>query len=106
MQASGEFYANGEIAMLHDDGAFHRLIDPDTLLGSSLTMLQGIKNLVSWEVPIESAIQMATANPARIYDFEMMGRMTPGYQANVVVFDSSFNVKGLFIRGELIRDRF
>ncbi len=106
MQTSGELRANGEVAVLANDGAFHRQVDPDTLLGSSLTMLQGVRNLVSWEIPIEAAVQMATSNPARIYDFEMMGRLSPGYMANVVVFDKSFNIKGLFVKGQLIRDRF
>lgn len=106
MQSDGILVANKEIAVLADDGAFHRADDPETMLGSSLTMLQGIKNLVEWEVPIESAIQMATANPARIYDLSVMGRLTPGYLANIVVFDDDFVVKGLFIRGRMIRDNF
>jgi N-acetylglucosamine-6-phosphate deacetylase len=106
MQKSGELLSNKEIAILADDGAFHRADDPDVMLGSSLTMLQGVKNLVDWEVPIESAIQMATANPARIYDLSLMGRLTPGYLANIVVFDEDFIVKGLFIRGTMIRDNF
>jgi N-acetylglucosamine-6-phosphate deacetylase len=106
MQTTGMLMANGEVAVLAADGAFHRQVDPDTLLGSSLTMLQGVRNLVSWEIPIEAAVQMATSNPARIYDFEMMGRLSPGYMANVVVFDKSFIIKGLFVKGELIRDRF
>lgn len=106
MQKGGELLSNKEIAILADDGAFHRADDPDVMLGSSLTMLQGVKNLVDWEVPIESAIQMATANPARIYDMSLMGRLTPGYLANIVVFDEDFVVKGLFIRGTMIRDNF
>ncbi|MEA5033410.1 MAG: N-acetylglucosamine-6-phosphate deacetylase [Sphaerochaeta sp.] len=106
MQQGGELLSNKEIAILSEDGAFHRADDPDVMLGSSLTMLQGVKNLVDWEVPIESAIQMATANPARIYDMSLMGRLTPGYLANIVVFDEDFIVKGLFIRGTMIRDNF
>jgi len=106
MQGDGTLIANHEIAILSEDGAFHKADDPDTMMGSSLTMLQGVRNLVEWEVPIESAIQMATANPARIYDLSMMGRLTPGYLANIVVFDEEFAVKGLFIRGRMIRDNF
>lgn len=106
MQESGALYANGELAILAKDGAFHKAADPDTMMGSSLTMLSGIRNLVSWEVPIESAIQMATANPARIYDLSMMGRLIPGYLANIAVFDNDFHIKGLFIRGTMIRNNF
>lgn len=106
MQTEGELIANGELAVLGSDGAFHRAADPETLLGSSLTMLKGIQNLVSWEVPIEAAVQMATANPARIYSFPLLGRLSPGYLANVVVFDESFSIRGLFRGGNLIRNTF
>lgn len=106
MQENGELYANGELAVLASDGAFHKASDPDTMMGSSLTMLSGIRNLVSWEVPIESAVQMATANPARIYDLSMMGRLIPGYLANIAVFDEDFHIKGLFIRGNMVRNNF
>lgn len=106
MQEGGVLYANGELAVVGEDGAFHKASDPDTMMGSSLTMLSGIRNLVEWEVPIESAVQMATANPARIYDLSMMGRLIPGYLANITVFDDDFNVKGLFIRGNMIRNNF
>lgn len=105
-QESGPMIINGELAVLAKDGAFHLANDPDTIMGSALTMLEGIKNLVTWEVPLESAIQMATANPARIYDLSQMGRLTPGYLANIVVFDDKFTLKGSFIRGKIIRDNF
>ena len=103
-QESGDLIANGEPAVLDSDGAFHRKDDPDTILGSALTMLQGVKNLVSWEVPIESATQMASANPARIYNIDMKGKLIPGYLADIVIFDEEINLKGLFIRGNLVRN--
>ncbi|MGD1831873.1 MAG: N-acetylglucosamine-6-phosphate deacetylase [Sphaerochaetaceae bacterium] len=105
-QMKGELIANGEPAVLDEDGAFHRKNDPSTILGSALTMIQGVKNLVSWEVPVESAVQMASANPARIYNISMKGKLIPGYLADIVVFDDRINLKGLFIRGNLIRDNF
>jgi N-acetylglucosamine-6-phosphate deacetylase len=105
-QEQGELIANNELAVLGSDHAFHRASDPDTLLGSSLTMLDGVRNLVSWEIPIETAIQMATSNPARIYDFNKIGRLAPGYQADITVFDKNFQLKGVFKKGEPIRDFF
>lgn len=105
-QISGPLLANGELAIIGEDGAFHKAKDPETMMGSSLTMLSGVQNLVKWEVPIESAVQMASSNPARIYDLSMMGRLIPGYLANIVVFNEEFDVKGLFIRGTMIRNNF
>ena len=107
MQKEGELYANKERAKLMPDGAFHRYDDPDTILGSSLTMLQGVKNLVSWEIPIETAIQMATSNPARIYDFSLTGRLAPGYFADITVIDKdTFDLRGMFIRSKMLRNNF
>ncbi|MDX9808909.1 MAG: N-acetylglucosamine-6-phosphate deacetylase [Sphaerochaetaceae bacterium] len=107
MQKEGTFWVHGEEAVRMQDGAFHRKNDPDTLLGSSLTMLQGIKNLVDWEVPIETAIQMATSNPARIYNFGFIGRLAPGYFADIAVLDNSdLSLKGMFLHGNLLRDYF
>ncbi len=105
-QESGPMIINGELAILGEDGAFHLAKDPDTMMGSALTMLQGVKNLVDWEIPIEAAIQMATANPARIYDLSLMGKLIPGYLANIVVFDENFAIQGSFIRGKIVRDNF
>jgi N-acetylglucosamine-6-phosphate deacetylase len=62
--------------------------------------------MVDWEVPIEQVIQMSSTNPARIYDFSKIGSLVPGYQADVVVFDDNFQLKGVFIDGDLVRDRF
>lgn len=104
MQEHGHLIANGAEVVRGNDGAFYLAKDPSKMTGSSLTMLQGVRNLVAWEIPIESAVQMATVNPARIYDLSMTGRITPGAFADIVVFDEDFTVKGLFIRGKMIRD--
>jgi N-acetylglucosamine-6-phosphate deacetylase len=32
--------------------------------------------------------------------------LVPGYKADIVVLDENLQMKGLFIDGELIRDRF
>ncbi|NBK24825.1 MAG: N-acetylglucosamine-6-phosphate deacetylase, partial [Spirochaetia bacterium] len=71
-----------------------------------LTMLQGLKNVVEWEIPIQQASQMSSTNPARIYNLAKQGMLVPGYKADVVVLDQNLQMKGLFIDGNLIRDRF
>ena len=45
-QSEGTLYANGEEVMFKE-GCFHRVAD-DVIAGSSLTMIKGIKNLVSF----------------------------------------------------------
>ncbi len=102
-QNGDELYANGEPAILGSDGAFHRKSDYDTILGSALTMLRGVKNLTGWGIPLESVTQMASGNPARIYSLNMKGKLIPGYFADITILNSEMELKALFIRGNLVR---
>ncbi len=105
-QRTGALTANGEPCVPGPEGGFVSASDPTLFMGSSLTLLQAVKNMVSWEVPLEQAIQMSSTNPARIYDFPKIGSLIPGYKADITIFDNTFQLKGVFINGELVRDRF
>lgn len=105
-QRTGTLKANGVDVAMASDGAFISIKDPDLFVGSGLTMLQGLKNVVEWEIPIQQASQMSSTNPARIYGLAKQGMLVPGYKADVVVLDQNLQMKGLFIDGNLIRDRF
>jgi len=105
-QRTGPLTADGVPCVLNAEGAFVSANDPDLFLGSALTMLQGVKNVVNWEVPLQQAVQMSSSNPARIYSFNKQGLLVPGYQADIVILDQNLQMKGLFINGDLIRDRF
>ena len=102
MQKEGLLTANGMSAMLKD-GAFVSAEDPELFLGSALTLLKGVQNVVEWGIPIDQAIQMACANPARIYNFQKKGALIPGYVANVAIINRDFSLGGLFINGKLAR---
>ncbi|GHU05006.1 N-acetylglucosamine-6-phosphate deacetylase [Spirochaetia bacterium] len=52
-QKDGPLFANGEEVIFHD-GAFHRKAD-DVIAGSALTMIRGVKNLVSFGFSLEDA---------------------------------------------------
>ncbi|MCK5762350.1 MAG: adenine deaminase, partial [Candidatus Izimaplasma sp.] len=51
-----------------------------------------------------TAIQMATINTAECYCLENIGAIAPGYDADLVIFDSlkEFDVKAVYIKGELV----
>lgn len=105
-QRTGKLLANGEPCVPGPEGGFVSASNPELFMGSSLTLLQAVKNMVGWEVPIEQVVQMSSTNPARIYDFNKIGSLVPGYKADITVFDEGFQLKGVFIDGELVRDRF
>lgn len=104
-QKAGELAANGVRCIFHG-GAFVSKDNPDLLLGSGLTLLKGVQNLDSWDIPLDDAVTMASTNPARIYSFEKTGSLLPANRADIVVFDKDFSLKGLFVGGSLVRDHF
>jgi N-acetylglucosamine-6-phosphate deacetylase len=105
-QRSGDLFANGVPAMLSQEGAFVSKDNPELLLGSALTLLQGIRNVKNWGISLENASLMASTNPARIYSIPKIGMILPGNKADLTILDQDLRLKGLFRDGKLIRDRF
>ncbi|MBK5201259.1 MAG: N-acetylglucosamine-6-phosphate deacetylase [Spirochaetaceae bacterium] len=104
-QRSGELLANRVPAVLSHEGAFISKENEDLFLGSSLTMLQGIKNLTEWGISLSDAVQMSSTNPARIYSINKVGSIIPEYKADLTILNKDLELKALFIEGKLIRDR-
>lgn len=86
------------------DKCFRRKSD-DVIIGSAISMLDGIKNLVSFGVPLESAVQMASTNPAAIMKQDTKGLILPGYDADLVVFNQDFEVIHTIINGEIYKEK-
>ena len=68
---------------------------PDgTLSGSSLTMLQCVKNGVNEAgIDLEEALRMASTYPAKLLTGNKTGKIEKGYRADFVVFDNALNLK-------------
>lgn len=98
-QSEGTLYANGEEVMFKE-GCFHRVAD-DVIAGSSLTMIKGIKNLVSFGFSIGDAVKCASANPAELMHYKNKGMLIPGYDADIAVFDKHFNVLLTAVNGNI-----
>jgi N-acetylglucosamine-6-phosphate deacetylase len=68
-----------------------------TLGGAALTMMAAIGNCVqSVGIPLDEALRMASLYPARaIHMDHQLGRLAPGYGANVTLFEpTTFTVRG------------
>lgn len=98
-QTDGTLFANGEEVVYHT-GCFHRKKD-DVIAGSALTMIMGVKNLMSFGLPVEQAIKFASMNPAQVMKYSDQGALIPGYDADVLVFDKYCNVLATVIKGSL-----
>ncbi len=95
-------YANREEVVL-EDGVFHRKSD-GVIAGSCLTMIGGVRNLASWGIPVEAAVEMAASNPARIIGLGKRGLLVPGYEADLVVFDKDYSVLASMVAGRFIKN--
>jgi len=100
--ANAPMFANDEEVYL-EDNLFYRARD-GVIAGSSLTMIEGVLNLVRFGVPLESAVKMASANPARIFGLRRRGMISPGYKADLVLANADFDVQMTIIDGKIKYD--
>lgn len=100
-------YAKAEIpadADFYFDQCFKRKAD-NVIIGSGITMLDGFKNLVSYGIPPEKAIRMASVNPAKIMQQPHKGLIIPGYDADLVVFNQNFDIIHTIIDGQFLKEK-
>ena len=93
-----QFLLNGRRITLHDN----RLTGPDgTLAGAHLTMIEAVRNAVALlDVPLADALVMGARTPAAFLGLESeLGRIAPGYRADLVAFSKDFEVIGTWVAG-------
>lgn len=72
----------------------HYELPNGTLSGSSLTMLQCVKNGVEQlGLTLEESLRMATLYPASLINDKKLGVFEKGAEASLVIFDENFNLK-------------
>ncbi|MDR2535272.1 MAG: N-acetylglucosamine-6-phosphate deacetylase [Treponema sp.] len=103
-QSQGPFFANGEEVVFRD-GVFHRKTD-NVIAGSSLTMIRGIKNLLSVGFGLEDAVKTSGFNPAQVMRYARKGAIIPGRDADLTVFDREFKVLAVMVGGVIKKNVF
>jgi N-acetylglucosamine-6-phosphate deacetylase len=79
-------------------------VDADgTLAGSGLTLLQAVRNCVQHVgIPLAESLRMASLYPAQVLGLEhQLGRIAPGYRADLCLFDEALNVRATVLAGQL-----
>jgi len=71
-----------------------------TLAGSTLTMDQALRNLVSIGLDLADASRRVSTNAADYLGETRRGRLAPGCHADFVVLDRDLNLKAVYIEGE------
>ena len=80
-----------------------RYVMPDgTLSGSCLTMLKAVENCVNHiGIPLAEAVNMASLYPAQLAGVNK-GKVEADYDADLIVFDSGYNVKATYLAGKSV----
>ena len=78
-------------------------LDDGRLAGSSNTMNGMMKNcLLNAEIDLETLINAASINPATMLGLTDIGRLAPGYRADIVITDADFSVKTTIQGGKVV----
>ncbi|MDV9192634.1 N-acetylglucosamine-6-phosphate deacetylase [Streptomyces sp. SR27] len=83
-----------------------RLVEGGSIAGSTLTLDRAFKRAATIDgLPVEAVVQAISANPARLLGvYDRVGSLEPGKDADIVVLDAAFDIKGVMRKGEWIVD--
>ncbi|MBX9394862.1 N-acetylglucosamine-6-phosphate deacetylase [Streptomyces sp. TRM72054] len=83
-----------------------RLVEGGSIAGSTLTLDRAFKRAVTIDrLPVEDVVRALSANPARLLGMDdRIGSLEPGKDADLVVLDADFDLKGVMRRGAWVVD--
>ena len=79
------------------------LLGSETLAGSSTNLLQEVRNLVSFGIPLETALSAVTEAPARAVRLDhQIGSIAVGLQADLLLLTPELELSAVYIDGKRI----
>ncbi len=91
---------------LNIDEKGYCLSDTGRLCGSTIPVIQGIRNLVeNIGLPLEEVIKMASLTPALVYAVPQKGILEVGKDADFIIIDEEYAVHKTYVEGTLIYDK-
>ncbi|WP_327429717.1 N-acetylglucosamine-6-phosphate deacetylase [Streptomyces sp. NBC_01236] len=81
-----------------------RLVEGGSIAGSTLTLDRAFQRAVTIDrLPVEDVVAALSANPARLLGMDdKVGSLEPGKDADLVILDADFGIKGVMRRGEWV----
>jgi N-acetylglucosamine-6-phosphate deacetylase len=87
-------------ALVRDGSVLRR---PDgRLAGSAGSLADAVRHVVGWGIPLDDALAMASATPARLLGLDDPGGIAVGAVADLVVLDGELRVRHTVVGGELV----
>ncbi|MEU0393384.1 N-acetylglucosamine-6-phosphate deacetylase [Streptomyces sp. NPDC006208] len=96
-------YELGPLEVEVKDGVA-RLVEGGSIAGSTLTLDTAFRRAVTVDrLPVEDVVRAISANPARLLGmYDRVGSLEPGKDADLVVLDAEFTLKGVMRRGHWV----
>ncbi|MCN9243992.1 N-acetylglucosamine-6-phosphate deacetylase [Streptomyces sp. RY43-2] len=83
-----------------------RLVEGGSIAGSTLTLDRAFRRAVTLDgLPVEDVVAALSVNPAKLLGvYDRVGSLEPGKDADLVLLDEEFGLKGVMRRGEWVVD--
>ncbi|MFJ2392671.1 MULTISPECIES: N-acetylglucosamine-6-phosphate deacetylase [unclassified Streptomyces] len=83
-----------------------RLVEGGSIAGSTLTLDRAFQRAVTVDrLPVEDVVAALSANPAKLLGaYDRVGSLEPGKDADLVVLDAEFALKGVMRKGDWVVD--
>lgn len=77
----------------------------ERLAGATITLIDGIRNVMNWGYSLEDALTMATLAPAQNLGVaSSVGSIEIGKTADIVIVDGNLGVQSVILRGKLLKN--
>ena len=96
----GPYELGGQPIELKDGLA--RLLD-GTIAGSSISLLDAVRNVVNFGLPLADAFYAASTAPAQAAGLADIGSLEVGKAADLLVLDDQLNLKAVFVDGRQVK---
>jgi len=94
----GDYELGGQPITMKDGKAC--LSGSDTLAGSSIHLMEGLRRAAGFGIPLEQAIYAATLAPARSIGMDKeIGSLAKGKYSDFVILDEGLKVKSVYVNG-------
>ena len=76
----------------------------ERLAGATITLMEGVRNVINWGHSIEAALTMATLTPAQNLGVaDSVGSIATGKTADIVIVDENLSVQTVILGGKVVK---